>query len=155
MRCLTQWRPSDGAASATRLLKTRHVMRSDSRSAMHSWLRIKMCSSFGRRRSAARKGLAKVSTCQRRARRGWQTYLDGLGGDCSVHRMFLTPLSDAISLLAALRQLGRFLLMPFSATAAGSAVLALWLSGVWLRRRDFSIGTSVVLKKGYCAGRRL
>jgi hypothetical protein len=60
-----------------------------------------------------------------------------------------------MNLLAALRQLGRFLLMPFSATAAGSAVLALWRSGGWLLRRGFSIGTSVVLKKCYCAGRRL
>jgi hypothetical protein len=64
-------------------------------------------------------------------------------------------LSDAMNLLAALRQLGRFLLMPFSATAAGSAVLALWRSGGWLLRRGFSIGTSVVLKKCCCAGRRL
>jgi hypothetical protein len=39
--------------------------------------------------------------------------------------MFLTPLSDAMNLLAALRQLGRFLLMPGQAPGQRRGVLAL------------------------------
>lgn len=145
MRCFTQCRPSDGAESATRPLRTRHVMRSESRSAMHSWLRINMCSSFGSRRRASRKGLQ--SSAHVPALGGSLNYLDKLSGTSSAQRMLRTLFSEASSLLAALRQLGRLLLIPFSATAAVSAVLA--RSGVGLPRRDFSIDASVFLKKKY------